>query len=161
MVSVFARGLLKRLVTRIYFPDEEEANAGDPVLASETCALDLVGAEFDEGIEAVINRPIDRLLEHDRRVAVRQSSNHQTHLHPLGHLGHRTKQCPTVQTRSHLVITQGHEVVERPGRIPARLLGELPLLPHLAPGTMMLASNDSERNVVHGWILAVGWPANH
>lgn len=33
-VSVFARGLLKRLVTRIYFPDEEAANAWDPVLAS-------------------------------------------------------------------------------------------------------------------------------
>jgi protocatechuate 3,4-dioxygenase, alpha subunit len=34
MVSVFARGLLKRLVTRIYFPDEERANAVDPVLSS-------------------------------------------------------------------------------------------------------------------------------
>jgi protocatechuate 3,4-dioxygenase, alpha subunit len=34
MVSIFARGLLKRLVTRIYFPDEEEANAVDPVLSS-------------------------------------------------------------------------------------------------------------------------------
>jgi protocatechuate 3,4-dioxygenase alpha subunit len=34
MVSVFARGLLKRLVTRIYFPDEEEANAVDPVFSS-------------------------------------------------------------------------------------------------------------------------------
>ncbi len=34
MVSVFARGLLDRLVTRIYFPDEEEANAVDPVLSS-------------------------------------------------------------------------------------------------------------------------------
>ena len=34
MVSVFARGLLKRLVTLIYFPDEEEANAVDPVLSS-------------------------------------------------------------------------------------------------------------------------------
>jgi protocatechuate 3,4-dioxygenase alpha subunit len=33
MVSVFARGLLKRLVTRIYFPDEERANAVDPVLS--------------------------------------------------------------------------------------------------------------------------------
>lgn len=33
-VSVFARGLLKRLVTRIYFPDEQEANAVDPVLSS-------------------------------------------------------------------------------------------------------------------------------
>jgi protocatechuate 3,4-dioxygenase, alpha subunit len=31
-VSVFARGLLKRLVTRIYFPDESAANASDPVL---------------------------------------------------------------------------------------------------------------------------------
>jgi protocatechuate 3,4-dioxygenase, alpha subunit len=34
MVSVFARGLLKRLVTRIYFPDEGKANASDPVLSS-------------------------------------------------------------------------------------------------------------------------------
>jgi protocatechuate 3,4-dioxygenase, alpha subunit len=33
-VSVFARGLLKRLVTRIYFPDEREANEADPVLSS-------------------------------------------------------------------------------------------------------------------------------
>ena len=33
-VSVFARGLLKRLVTRVYFPDEEAANAADPVLRS-------------------------------------------------------------------------------------------------------------------------------
>jgi protocatechuate 3,4-dioxygenase alpha subunit len=33
-VSVFARGLLGRVVTRIYFPDEAEANAADPVLCS-------------------------------------------------------------------------------------------------------------------------------
>jgi protocatechuate 3,4-dioxygenase alpha subunit len=33
-VSVFARGLLDRVVTRIYFPDEADANAADPVLAS-------------------------------------------------------------------------------------------------------------------------------
>jgi protocatechuate 3,4-dioxygenase alpha subunit len=33
-VSVFARGLLKHLVTRIYFPDEEQANAADPVFSS-------------------------------------------------------------------------------------------------------------------------------
>jgi len=33
-VSVFARGLLDRVVTRIYFPDEAAANAADPVLAS-------------------------------------------------------------------------------------------------------------------------------
>jgi protocatechuate 3,4-dioxygenase alpha subunit len=32
-VSVFARGLLHRCVTRIYFADEEAANAVDPVLA--------------------------------------------------------------------------------------------------------------------------------
>lgn len=31
-VIVFSRGLLKHLFTRIYFPDEAEANAADPVL---------------------------------------------------------------------------------------------------------------------------------
>jgi protocatechuate 3,4-dioxygenase, alpha subunit len=35
-VSVFARGLLNRLVTRVYFPDEDDANAADPLLASIT-----------------------------------------------------------------------------------------------------------------------------
>ncbi len=33
-VSLFARGLLHRCVTRIYFADEPEANAADPVYAS-------------------------------------------------------------------------------------------------------------------------------
>ena len=33
-VLVYARGLLHRLATRIYFGDEPEANADDPVLAS-------------------------------------------------------------------------------------------------------------------------------
>ncbi len=33
-VSVFARGLLDRVVTRIYLPDNAEANEADPVLAS-------------------------------------------------------------------------------------------------------------------------------
>lgn len=33
-VSVFARGLLDRVVTRIYFADEAAANAADPVLAA-------------------------------------------------------------------------------------------------------------------------------
>ena len=33
-VSVFARGLLHRLVTRLYFPDEAVANDADPVLRS-------------------------------------------------------------------------------------------------------------------------------
>jgi protocatechuate 3,4-dioxygenase, alpha subunit len=31
-VSVFARGMLHRLVTRVYFPDEATGNAADPVL---------------------------------------------------------------------------------------------------------------------------------
>jgi protocatechuate 3,4-dioxygenase alpha subunit len=33
-VCVLARGLLRQLYTRIYFPDEGEANASDPVLSS-------------------------------------------------------------------------------------------------------------------------------
>ena len=33
-VSVFARGLLDRVVTRIYFPDEIASNAADPVLSA-------------------------------------------------------------------------------------------------------------------------------
>jgi protocatechuate 3,4-dioxygenase alpha subunit len=32
-VTVFARGLLRHLPTRLYFPDEEAANSSDPVLA--------------------------------------------------------------------------------------------------------------------------------
>jgi protocatechuate 3,4-dioxygenase alpha subunit len=34
LVGVFARGLLKRLATRMYFPDELEANEADPVLSA-------------------------------------------------------------------------------------------------------------------------------
>jgi len=33
-ILVFARGLLKHQLTRIYFPDERDANAADPVLAA-------------------------------------------------------------------------------------------------------------------------------
>jgi protocatechuate 3,4-dioxygenase alpha subunit len=33
-VTLFARGLLQRLATRMYFPDEDDANASDPLLAS-------------------------------------------------------------------------------------------------------------------------------
>jgi protocatechuate 3,4-dioxygenase alpha subunit len=33
-VSVFARGLLDRVVTRVYFADEPDANAADPVLST-------------------------------------------------------------------------------------------------------------------------------
>ena len=32
-LSIFARGLLDRVVTRVYLPDEAEANAEDPVLS--------------------------------------------------------------------------------------------------------------------------------
>jgi protocatechuate 3,4-dioxygenase, alpha subunit len=35
-VYIFARGLLKHQLTRMYFPDEAEANAADPVLSSLT-----------------------------------------------------------------------------------------------------------------------------
>ena len=33
LVGVFARGLLKRAATRMYFPDEMDANAVDPILS--------------------------------------------------------------------------------------------------------------------------------
>ena len=33
-VVVFARGLLRQVVTRLYFPDEGDANAADPTLSS-------------------------------------------------------------------------------------------------------------------------------
>jgi protocatechuate 3,4-dioxygenase alpha subunit len=53
VVLVFARGLLKPVLTRMYFPDEPEANAGDPVLA----AIDdpgargtLIAAEAADGL---------------------------------------------------------------------------------------------------------------
>jgi protocatechuate 3,4-dioxygenase alpha subunit len=49
-VGVFARGLLKRAVTRIYFPDEEEANAADPVLSRlEPAALETLVAALEDG----------------------------------------------------------------------------------------------------------------
>ena len=33
-VAVFARGLLRQVLTRLYFPDEEERNAADPTLGA-------------------------------------------------------------------------------------------------------------------------------
>ena len=48
LVGVFARGLLKRVATRMYFPDEEAANADDPVLlglASEERTTLIANAE--------------------------------------------------------------------------------------------------------------------
>ena len=50
-VSVFARGLLDRVVTRIYFADEAEANAEDPVLRAlpEDRRGTLVAQPTDDG----------------------------------------------------------------------------------------------------------------
>jgi protocatechuate 3,4-dioxygenase alpha subunit len=51
-VTVLARGLLTRLVTRIYFPEEPEANAADPVLRSlpdDAARATLVAARDGEG----------------------------------------------------------------------------------------------------------------
>ncbi len=51
-VSVFARGLLTRLVTRLYFPDEHDANDADPVLRSLSPAerATLVAVREDGGL---------------------------------------------------------------------------------------------------------------
>jgi protocatechuate 3,4-dioxygenase, alpha subunit len=51
-VTVLARGLLDRVVTRIYFPDEAEANASDPVLTSireDAPRATLVARPADDG----------------------------------------------------------------------------------------------------------------
>ena len=50
-VSVFARGLLHRVVTRIYFADEADANAADPVLSGldESARATLVAAREEDG----------------------------------------------------------------------------------------------------------------
>jgi protocatechuate 3,4-dioxygenase alpha subunit len=58
-VSVFARGLLNRLVTRIYFPDEAEANAADPILA-------LIEDEAERA--TLIAEPEDGVLRFDIRL---------------------------------------------------------------------------------------------
>ena len=52
VVSVFARGLLDRVVTRVYFPDEAEANAADPILAcvaDEAARATLVAGTDSDG----------------------------------------------------------------------------------------------------------------
>ena len=52
-VSVFARGMLHRCVTRIYFGDEPDANAADPVLQSvpEERRGTLIAMPVDGGYE--------------------------------------------------------------------------------------------------------------
>ncbi|GAA1750796.1 protocatechuate 3,4-dioxygenase subunit alpha [Streptomonospora arabica] len=50
-VSVFARGMLNRTVTRIYFPEEAAANAADPVLStlSEAERATIVARPAEDG----------------------------------------------------------------------------------------------------------------
>jgi protocatechuate 3,4-dioxygenase alpha subunit len=64
-VSVFARGLLDRVVTRIYLPDNAEANEADPVLSSITdparratliATADPAGAGLPESVRAQLAR---------------------------------------------------------------------------------------------------------
>jgi protocatechuate 3,4-dioxygenase alpha subunit len=50
-VLVFARGLLKPVLTRMYFPDERAANADDPVLAALEDGSSLVARPTDDGLE--------------------------------------------------------------------------------------------------------------
>jgi len=50
-MSVFARGLIDRVVTRVYFPDDPDANAADPALAAidDDAARATLLAQPDEG----------------------------------------------------------------------------------------------------------------
>jgi protocatechuate 3,4-dioxygenase, alpha subunit len=50
-LAVFARGLLHQVVTRLYFADEEQANAADPVLAGlgGQARATLVAQRADDG----------------------------------------------------------------------------------------------------------------
>jgi protocatechuate 3,4-dioxygenase, alpha subunit len=50
-VLVFARGLLKPVLTRMYFPDEQAANGNDPVLAALDDGSSLVARATDDGLE--------------------------------------------------------------------------------------------------------------
>jgi protocatechuate 3,4-dioxygenase alpha subunit len=55
-VIVLARGLLRHLCTRIYFPDEQEANEGDPVLSA---------IEDPAMRDTLIARPLDGAVRFD------------------------------------------------------------------------------------------------
>ena len=61
-VYVFARGLLRHQLTRIYFPDEAEANAADPVLSSlgEAERATLVAEQEDGALRWDIRMQGDR-----------------------------------------------------------------------------------------------------
>ena len=51
VVEIFARGLLRQVLTRLYFPDEAERNAADPVLSSldADARATLVAQPSDDG----------------------------------------------------------------------------------------------------------------
>ena len=51
MVLTFARGLLKPVLTRMYFPDEEQANAEDPVLSAVGDPSTLIARAGDGRLE--------------------------------------------------------------------------------------------------------------
>jgi protocatechuate 3,4-dioxygenase alpha subunit len=57
-VVVFARGLLEHQITRVYFPDEAEANAADPVLSGLT----------EEERAVLVAEPEDGALRFDVRM---------------------------------------------------------------------------------------------
>ena len=62
-VSVFARGILDRVVTRIYFADEAEANAEDAVLLSlpdDAARQTLIATPTDDGYRLDIHLQGDR-----------------------------------------------------------------------------------------------------
>ena len=62
-VSVFARGILDRVVTRIYFADEAEANAEDVVLRSlpdDDARATLIATPADDGYRLDIHLQGDR-----------------------------------------------------------------------------------------------------
>jgi protocatechuate 3,4-dioxygenase alpha subunit len=52
-LAVFARGLLQQVVTRLYFADEEQANAADPVLSTldDAQRATLIAAPAGDGYE--------------------------------------------------------------------------------------------------------------
>lgn len=54
-VSIFATGLLMRLTTRIYFPDEAEANARDPLLAGLDDPSSLIARPDGDGLRFDVN----------------------------------------------------------------------------------------------------------
>ena len=58
LVSIFSRGLLKRLVTRLYFPDEEDANDTDLILnllEEPAERSTLIARQLDDALELDIH----------------------------------------------------------------------------------------------------------